>query len=89
MSDVSVGSPEPMDGGQGSYLVTEHFDGAVEFRKTATVHAVKMQSGFSVLTEEGVMQGRPGDYLAQGPAGECWPIKAEIFEATYVPVVAA
>ncbi|HKO84459.1 MAG TPA: hypothetical protein VJ140_07815 [Actinomycetota bacterium] len=54
-----------------------------EYRKTATVWAVEIDHPFEVRTPEGIMQGRAGDYLCQGPAGECWPIKKEIFEATY------
>jgi hypothetical protein len=29
------------------------------------------------------MQGNPGDYLITGVAGEQYPCKKEIFEATY------
>jgi hypothetical protein len=58
----------------------------LEYRKTATVWAVQMPEAFEVQTQEGVMQGRAGDFLCQGPAGERWPIKREIFEATYTPV---
>ena len=57
-----------------------------EYRKTATAWAVQMTEDFTVETLEGTHQGRAGDWLAQGPAGERWPIKAEIFAATYVPV---
>jgi hypothetical protein len=57
-----------------------------EYRKTATVWAVQMAQDFEVQTLEGTHRGRAGDWLAQGPAGERWPIKREIFEATYEPV---
>lgn len=60
--------------------------GGKEYRKTATVRARQMSAPFVVETEEGVMTGAPGDYLCQGPAGECWPIKQAIFEATYEEV---
>ena len=60
--------------------------GAKEYRKTATVHAIQMPSAFTVETKEGVMKGEPGDWLCQGPGGEMWPIKKEIFEKTYVEV---
>lgn len=57
-----------------------------EFRKTATTFAVKVREPFEVETEEGTMQGAAGDYFCVGPAGEAWPVKAAIFEATYEPV---
>lgn len=56
-----------------------------EYRKTAPTWAVKMRTDFEVNTEEGIMSGRAGDWLAMGPKGELWPIKSEIFAATYVP----
>lgn len=60
-----------------------------EYRKTATVMARQMAEAFTVETLEGTMTGQPGDYLCRGPAGEEWPIKREIFEATYEPVDAS
>jgi hypothetical protein len=53
------------------------------YRKTALVKAVKMHHAFRVETLEGVMEGKKGDYLCKGPAGELWPVDAEIFEQTY------
>jgi hypothetical protein len=57
-----------------------------EYRKTATVWAVQLQQPCEVKTAEGTMTGQAGDYLCQGPAGERWPVRREIFEATYEPV---
>lgn len=62
---------------------------AREYRKTATVWAVQAEIPFKVSTLEGVMVGDAGDYLCQGPAGEKWPVKRAIFEATYEEVPAA
>jgi hypothetical protein len=59
-----------------------------EYRKTATTLAVKIGEAFEVHTEEGIMRAAAGDYLCTGPAGEAWPVKAAIFEATYQPVEA-
>jgi len=42
-----------------------------------------MSEPFEVETLEGTMRGGKGDYLCEGPAGEQWPIKKDIFEATY------
>jgi hypothetical protein len=58
-----------------------------EYRKTASTLAVCVSEPFEVDTEEGVMRGAAGDYLCVGPAGEAWPVKAAIFEATYEPAV--
>lgn len=77
MSDLSA-----IPGMVGSYWLTRSRE-AAEFRKTATIRAVQMPHDFRVATMEGVHRGCAGDWLAEGPAGELWPIKAEIFEATY------
>jgi len=55
-------------------------------KKTAIV-AIQMNDKFQVPTLEGVMTGEKGDYLAIGAAGESYPIKREIFEATYTPLL--
>jgi hypothetical protein len=55
----------------------------LEYRKTAPVFAFQAGHPFLVHTREGDMTGEAGDYLCQGPAGERWPVKREIFEATY------
>lgn len=54
-----------------------------EYRKATTVWAYEMLQDFKVTTLEGVMTGRKGDYLCLGPNGDLWPVKKEIFEATY------
>lgn len=53
------------------------------FRKTALTYAVPMVEPFVVETLEGVMEGKPGDYLAIGASGEMYPIDAAVFAATY------
>ena len=40
---------------------------------------------FAVMTLEGKMTGNSGDYIILGVAGEIYPCKREIFEATYDP----
>jgi len=62
-------------------------DGWKEYRKIATVLAIQMDVPFRVETLEGTMQGNPGDYLVMNKeTEECWPVKKEIFEKTYVKV---
>jgi hypothetical protein len=63
-------------------------EGWTEYRKVATVRARPVDHAFVVHTLEGTMLGQPGDYLCVGPAGEFWPVKKAIFEATYVEVEA-
>jgi hypothetical protein len=57
-----------------------------EYRKTATIYAVRMDKDFTVDTLEGIHTAHKGDYLAKGIKGELWPIAADVFEATYVEV---
>lgn len=52
-------------------------------KKPITVHAAQMDEDFAVETLEGVMNGKKGDYLMRGAQGEFYPVKKEIFEATY------
>lgn len=58
---------------------------ARQYHKVATVLAVQMAAAFEVETLEGTMHGEAGDYLCQGAAGDRWPVKRAIFEATYKP----
>jgi hypothetical protein len=37
-------------------------------------------------TFEGLMEGKPGDWIIRGVKGEFYPCKSDIFEATYEPV---
>jgi hypothetical protein len=39
----------------------------------------------NIMTLEGVMQARPGDWVIEGVKGEVYPCKPDIFEATYEP----
>ena len=52
-------------------------------KKPVIVHAVQMDEDFTVETLEGNMSGKRGDYLMRGAQSEFYPIKKEIFEATY------
>ena len=54
-----------------------------EWRKTATVVAEPLAADAEIETPEGLMRARAGDYLAQHEDGHAWPIKREVFEATY------
>lgn len=41
------------------------------------------ENGFSVITKEGLMEGKVGDYLMKGVNGEFYPCDKEIFEKSY------
>lgn len=43
-------------------------------------------TGFSIGTLEGKHEVTPGDWIITGVAGEIYPCKPHIFEATYEPV---
>jgi hypothetical protein len=38
-----------------------------------------------IKTLEGVMRASPGDWIVQGVQGEFYPVKPDIFAATYEP----
>lgn len=39
-----------------------------------------------IATLEGTMTAMPGDWIVRGTKGEFYPVKPDIFEATYEPV---
>ena len=44
------------------------------------------KDGFKIKTLEGYMSATIGDWIIRGVAGEFYPCKPDIFEATYEPV---
>ncbi|MGI9548182.1 MAG: PGDYG domain-containing protein [Flavobacteriaceae bacterium] len=52
-------------------------------KKPIPVRCVQIHEPFSVETMEGLMQGKPGDWLMVGIHGEMYPIDKDIFEKTY------
>jgi hypothetical protein len=70
-------------GHAGTFLLGE---ADTEFRKTATIRARQVHESFVVEAMEGDHSGKPGDWLAQGPAGELWVIDKDVFAATYAPL---
>lgn len=61
-------------------------EGANEFMKIATIHAVQICIEFQVHTLEGTHRGKAGDWLAKGANGELYIIDNEIFKKTYAIV---
>lgn len=39
-----------------------------------------------IQTLEGMMTARPGDWIVRGLKGELWPVKHDVFSASYEPV---
>ena len=60
-----------------------HPEFAGEYRKKTTIRAVRMEKDFAVLTLEGMVKGKAGDWLAKGVKGELYPIAADVFDRTY------
>lgn len=58
-----------------------------QFQKTATVRAGRAIRSGVIATLEGRMSFEAGDYICgPGAGGEFWPVKRDIFEATYAEV---
>jgi|AntRauTorcE11897_2_1112592.scaffolds.fasta_scaffold00009_29 hypothetical protein len=61
----------------------EKVEGLKKCKKKAPAHAKKINEPFSVVTMEGTMTGKAGDFLMRGVKGELYVCDAEIFEETY------
>ena len=61
----------------------EGFRRAIKRPIAINVCQINFPEGFSVTTLEGVMTGKPGDYLIIGVNKEKYICKKEIFEKTY------
>jgi hypothetical protein len=57
------------------------------FHKPAIIEAVQVRHGFTVETLEGVLGGKPFDYLVKGTHGEFYPVDKTIFEEIYDEVI--
>jgi hypothetical protein len=53
------------------------------YHKRVTFLARRMPEAFAVYTPDGVQQDAAGDYVILNLSGECWPIRARLFEQTY------
>ena len=52
-------------------------------KKPIPIKCIQINEPFEVYTMEGVMQGKPGDWLMVGVNGEMYPCNNEIFKKTY------
>ena len=48
-----------------------------------TLHDIAWRCDIAIDTREGRMTASPGDWVIRGVQGEFYPIKSDIFEATY------
>ena len=55
-----------------------------EYKKAGTIHAMKMPDEFEVETNEGILKGKAGDYLATDGTMHVWPVSAEYMAKYYV-----
>jgi len=61
--------------------ITEFFD-----ETSDRVMSIRNNRDLFIETLEGEMMATPGDWIIKGIAGEFYPCKPDIFEATYDPV---
>lgn len=55
-------------------------------KKRNPVYLWRQPEAFQVETNEGVISGKPGDYLAHDPiSGHVWPVSASYIEQHYEP----
>ncbi len=52
-------------------------------KKPIPINCIQIHEKFQVETLEGVMQGKPGDWLIEGVEGELYACDSGIFEKTY------
>lgn len=50
------------------------------------INTALSRNELEIVTLEGVMTARQGDWVIKGVRGELYPCKPDIFEATYEPV---
>lgn len=55
-------------------------------KKPVVIDAERLTERTEIKTLEGIMVGEPGDWLITGIAGEKYPCKDAIFQATYEPI---
>ena len=55
-------------------------------KKTVIIEAYQTDAAVVIHTLEGDLTAQPGDYIITGIAGEQYPCRADIFEATYEEV---
>ena len=67
----------------GEEIDPEDLTGWAMYEKTEPTKMVQMDEGFSVETLEGPMDADAGDFMAEGPEGELYPVDEDIQGQTY------
>jgi len=57
------------------------------YKKIFSIKAIQLDVDFIVVTKEGTIRGKAGDYLCQGVTGEKWPVDRIIFESSYQEII--
>ena len=55
-------------------------------KKPIPIQAIQIFEEFEVETLEGIMRGKPGDWLLRGIRGELYPCADDIFRESYEEV---
>jgi len=69
----------------GTEIITSWCGGRYDYEAKRSDHT-DVAEWISIPTLEGVMKASPGDWIIRGVAGEFYPCKPDIFEATYEAV---
>lgn len=72
----------------GEPVTAEDLTGWGLYMKTEPTPMVQMDAPFKVDTMEGPMNADAGDFLAQGPEGELYPVDMDVQSKTYEPIQA-
>lgn len=67
-------------------LTEDNVDDIVAWVKANGGQAAKGLWKVGIRTLEGIMHASIGDWIVKGVQDEFWPVKPDIFEATYEPV---
>jgi hypothetical protein len=61
--------------------------GVPHLKKPSPVYLIRQTTPFTVATNEGLMSGKVGDYLAHDPkSGHVWPVAADYVLMHYQPI---
>lgn len=61
-------------------------DAMINFLSSSSDITILSDGRLEILTLEGKMIAKPGDWIIRGIKGEYYPCKADIFEKTYEPI---
>ena len=87
MTEINRGDcAEPVFENTTNFETFYKLEGIKARKKPIVIRVVPMNIAFTVWTKEGVLVGKPGDYLAEGVEGELYAIDGAIFKKTYEEV---